>query len=164
MLKKGLIVIAVVAIALPAIALDKKTHDHFTKVKVHDWPATFSKVTVTTIEVCLDLGFFIQIKDADCIKVVQDTSADDPYKTYTGCVMSAVESNFDVTITASIKDTSPAKGKWKVQLNGGDHVHVPEGDSDIEICVTGEDVEIGKLHAGDDDVPVADVTIKLVLH
>ena len=165
MLKKGLIAIAVLAIALPAIAdfHPKPPKDHFTNVKVHDWPTTFVPVPVTTILVCLDLGFFIQIKDTDCIKVVQDASADNPYKTYRGCVTSAVQSNFNATITASIKDTSPAKGKWKVQLNGGDHVHVPEGDSDVEICVTGEDVEIGKLHGGDEDVPVAGVTIKLVL-
>ncbi|MCH7917062.1 MAG: hypothetical protein IIC50_03635 [Planctomycetes bacterium] len=155
MLKRVLIATAVLAIALPAAGGDVKVHE--------PWPTMYVAVPVTTILVCLDLGFYIHIKDQKCIKVVQDASADNPYKTYSGCVTSAVESNFDATITASIKDTSPAKGKWKVQLNGGDHVHVPEGFSEVEICVTGEDVEIGKLHGGDADVPVADVTIKLVL-
>ena len=153
MLKKSLIAIAVLAIALPAIAGD---------VKVHDWPTVYSKVNVTTIQVCLDVGFFIHIKDQDCIKVTQDTSASNPYKTYTGCITSDVESNFDATLTASITSISSAGGKWSVKLDGGSSVSVPAGDSDVEICVTGKKVEIGKLHGGDSDVPVAEVTIKVV--
>ena len=110
MLKKGLIATVLLAIVLPAVAGDVKVHD--------PWPTMFVPVPVTTIQVCLDLGFYIHIKDQKCIKVVQDTSAADPYKTYTGCVTSAVESNFDATITASIKDTSPAILYQKIAAPG----------------------------------------------
>ena len=153
MLKKSLIAIAVLAIALPAIAGD---------VKVHDWPTVYSKVNITTIEVCLDVGFFIHIKDQDCIKVTQDTSASDPYKTYTGCVTSDTESNFDATLSASITDISSAGGKWSVKLNGSSTTPITKGNDSVEICVTGEKVDIGKLTGGDSDVPVAEVTIQVV--
>ena len=160
MLKKSLIAIAVLAIALPAIA-----GDTFTNIKVHDWPTKFAKVTVTTIQVCLDVGYFIQIKDTDCIKVTQDTSASDPYKTYVGCITTDVESNFDATLTAKIKKDPlnlGSGGDWKVKLDGGSSVHVHVGDTNVEICVVGKKVNIAKLQGGDSDVVVAEVTIQVV--
>ncbi|MCH8217642.1 MAG: hypothetical protein IH892_12835 [Planctomycetes bacterium] len=167
MLKKSLIAIAVLAIALPAIAdfhVDRDPKDHFTNIKVHDWPTSFSKVTVTTIDVCLDVGYFIQILDTDCIKVTQDTGASNPYKTYVGCLLTDIESNFDATLSAKItsKGNSVAKGEWKVKLDGGSSVNIPAGDSDVEICVTGKKVNINKLHGGDSDVVVAEVTLQVV--
>ena len=168
MLKKSLIAIAVLAIALPAIAdfhVDRDPKDHTTDVKIHGpWPTSFKKVTVTKIDVCLDVGYFIQIRDTDCIKVVQDTGASNPYETYIGCITTDVESNFDAKLSASITGggTSDAKGHWHVKLDGGGSVNIPQGTSDIEICVVGHKVKIAKLHGGDSDIVVAVVTIKVV--
>jgi hypothetical protein len=158
MLKKSLILVAVLAIVMPAFGTKQDTKVHI------PWPMVYQKVPVTTIDVTLDVGYYIHVKDQKAIKVSQDTSSSNPYKTYTGCKTTAVQCNFDATLTAKVVGTSPAGGKWTVTLNDGPSAQLQgtAGDDSVKICVQGSKVEIGKLVGGSKNVKVAEVTIMVV--
>ena len=152
MIKKSLIAIAVLAMALPAFA---------GQIKVHTpWPVAYVPQEITTIDVTLDVGFFIHIKDQKPIKVHQDTSAGtSAFETYKGCKTTDVITNFDALIYGEVKATSPAGGNWSATFDGEDETQVSSPSENIEICVMGAEVKIEKLQGGTKDVKVADLTI-----
>ena len=153
MLKKSLIAVAILAIAMPVVAGD---------LKVHDWPCSYQPQTVTTIDVVLDVGYYIHIVNQDPIKVSQDSSgSDNPYTTYYGCFNSDVDTNFNATLTASVAGTSDAGGDWSV-VSGASHDVVPGAANPIEVCVRGKNVDISALTGGATSVKVAEITFKAV--
>jgi hypothetical protein len=151
MLKKSLIAIAVLAIAMPVVAGD---------LKVHNWPCQYQPVEVAKIDVQLNVGYYIHILNQDPILVNQDSSASNPYETYVGCFNSDVESNFNATLTASVKGTSAAGGKWSV--TSGASIPIPVGTTPITVCVKATELKIGKLTGGATKVKVAEITFKAV--
>jgi hypothetical protein len=153
MLKKSLIALAVLAITIPAVAGDVKVHS--------PWPTTYVPQEVTTIDVVLDVGYYIHVKDQKAIKVSQDTSSSSPYTTYTGCKTTAIISNFDASVSGKMKSTSTAGGSWSAKFDGGNTLNImadPMGQ-DVEICVTGTKVALEKLVGGAKNVKVAELTI-----
>jgi hypothetical protein len=153
MLKKSLIALAVLAITIPAVAGDVKVHS--------PWPTTYVPQEVTTIDVVLDVGYYIHVKDQKAIKVSQDTSATNPYTTYTGCKTTKIISNFDASVSGKMSSSSPAGGSWSAKFDGGSSVSImadPSGQ-DVEICVTGTKVALEKLEGGAKNVKVAELTI-----
>ncbi|MDH7599339.1 MAG: hypothetical protein QHH07_06855 [Sedimentisphaerales bacterium] len=151
MIKKSLIALAVIAMAMPAFA---------GKLKIHDpWPTQLVPQEVCKIDVVLDVGFYIEIVDEKPIKVTQDTGSSDPAKTYTGCKKTDVKSNFAAQLIASIAGRSAAGGNWSVTV---DPSTVPAGTTNVEICVKGTGVDISKLTGGSKNVKVAEVTIKVL--
>lgn len=151
MLKKSLIALAVVAIAMPAFA---------GKIKIHEpWPTALVPQEVAKIDVILDVGFFIEIKDEKAIKVKQDTSSSDPIKTYVGCKKTDVVSNFAAQLMVSAAAASAAGGSWSATI---DPSTIPAGTTNVEICVKGTGVDISKLTGGSKDVKVATVTVKVL--
>ena len=154
MFKKSLIAIAVLAIALPAVAGDIKVHT--------PWPKVYVPQEITKIDVTLDVGFYIHVKDQKPIKVHQDTSASNPYQTYKGCKTTEVISNFDAMIYGNVKSTSPAGGSWSATFDGNDETNVSAGSSNVEICVMGSKVKIDKLQGGAKDVKVAELSIMVL--
>jgi len=155
MLKKSLIAIAVLAIALPAVAGDLKVHK--------PWPTKYVPQEITTIDVVMEVGYYIHVKDQKSIKVTQDTSASDPYKTYKGCKTTDIVSNFDAKVSGSVSKDSAAGGDWSAKFNGGGDVTIPAGTTNVEICVYGKKVDIGSLtgQAGK-EVKVATLHINVV--
>ncbi|MCH8193008.1 MAG: hypothetical protein IIA65_03190 [Planctomycetes bacterium] len=151
MLKKSLIAIAVLAIALPAVAGDIKVHV--------PWPKAYVPQAITTIDVILDVGFFIHVKDQDPIQVHQVSTADNPFTTYAGCRTTDVISNFDAKLFGKVKSTSDAGGDWSATFDSSDEMHVHPGTTAVEICVRGVKVKIEKLVGGAKDVKVAELTI-----
>jgi hypothetical protein len=127
MLKKSLIAIAVLAIALPAVAGDLKVHD--------PWPTSYVKQTITTIDVILDVGYYIHVKDQKPIEIWQESSAADPYKTYSGCKTTDVVSNFEAKLSGSFNKTSKAGGDWSAKFNGDSTHTLAAGVHPVEICV-----------------------------
>jgi hypothetical protein len=177
MLKKSLIAIAVLAIALPAVAGDVKIHK--------DWPTKtiYSWQDITTIDVILDVGYYIHIVNQDDIEVSQvSIDGSDPFFTYYGCSESEVVSNFHATITGDVVATSSAGGSWSATFenltHGGgavDEAEIIPGTQQVNICVTGKEVKIQDLFnvdpndpnnvtglGGEDDVKVAELTVKVV--
>jgi hypothetical protein len=151
MLKKSLIAIAVLAIAMPAFA---------GKMKIHDpWPTELKKVEVAKIDVIMDVGYWIEIVDQKPIKVGQDTTATNPYATYTGCKKTDVVTNFNVQLILEAAAASTAGGSWSATAS---QAVLPPGKTNIEICVTGTGVKIEKLIGGSKDVKVAEVTVKVL--
>ncbi len=150
-MKKSLIAIAVVLMAVPAFAGSVKVHE--------PWPTQLVPVEICKIDVILDVGFYIQIVDEKAIEVTQDTQSSDPAKTYVGCKNTDVKSNFAAQILASIAGTSPAGGEWSVTVTPNT---VPAGTTSVEICVTGKKVDISKLTGGAKNVKVAEVTLKVL--
>jgi hypothetical protein len=159
MLKKSLIALVVLAIAMPAVAGQLKIHGN--------WPCTYVAQDVAVVDVLLNVGYYIHILNQSPFYVDQDTSSSDPYHTYVGCFNSEVDTNFDATISASIAaaDGSLAEGSWSVTsiaVNGGAPIVTAAGQNDLEICVKGSKVKIENLVGGSKDNVVAKLTIKAV--
>ena len=167
MLKKSLIALAILAIAVPAMAANPKITEKFHKPweshTVYEWK------DVTTFNVVLDVGYWIQIELEGDIEVSQDASIGDPYYSYSGCLEGIeVKTNFAATIKSSAKADSAAGGDWKakMRLNGSgvtptSTLDLAVGTSVIDICVTGLKVKIGNLPQAD-NVKVAVVTISVI--
>ena len=162
MLKKSLIAIAVLAIALPAVAGDLKVHD--------PWPTSYVPQKITTIDVILDVGYYIHVKDQKPIEIFQDTSASDPYKTYKGCKTTDIVSNFEAKLSGSFKKIKGG-GDWTATFDGnGGGSTIPAGVTSTKICVSVkkfniEDLwETGKPEglAGTKNLKVAELNIMVV--
>jgi hypothetical protein len=162
MLKKSLIVIAMMAIALPAVAGDLKVHG-FNSRTVYDMATVPNK-----IKVILDVGYYLHVLDQNAIKVSQDSSADDPYRTYTGCATRDFLTNFPADVKATIASSgSAAGGEWSVTLKapGGSaaaQITIPQGTTPVDICVKGLKINLEALTGGDENVHVADITIHFI--
>jgi len=160
MLKKSLIAIAVLAFVMPVIAgevvLDSKFHKPWSSHTVYNWQ------DVQSINVVMDVGYWIEIKYEGDIKVVQDASLGDPFFSYSGCIENVkVTSNFDATIKAKIEAKSDAGGNWSATVNGTSTYDVVGGYAEVDICVAGKDVHIQNLTQAD-NIRVALVTIQVV--
>lgn len=159
MLKKSLIAIAILAIALPAIAADtQKYHKPWDSTTV----VTYHWQDVSQISVCMDVGYWIQVDYDDCIEVEQDSSLGDPYYSYSGCAIGVVvKTNFDATIKATAASSSAAGGTWAATIEGASTYDIHPGSTTVDICVTGTEVDISKLTQAD-NVEVAVVTISVI--
>jgi hypothetical protein len=151
MLKKSLIAVTVLAMCMPAFAGQLKIHGN--------WPCTYVAQEICKIDVIMDVGYYIQIVKQDAIKVTQDTTSNDPYHTYAGCATKEVKSNFNATLSATAAATSPAGGSWTPTITP---TTVPAGSTQVQFCVKGTGVNIDKLVGGAKDVPVAQITVKVM--
>jgi hypothetical protein len=151
MLKKSLIAIAVLAIAMPAIAGQLKVHE--------PWPCAPIPQEVAKIDVVMDVGYYINIVDQKAIKVVQDSTSSDPYHTYVGCKKTDVKSNFSAQLLLSAASASAAGGSWSATATPS---IVTPPLTNVEICVKGTKVNIDQLTGGAKGVKVAEVTVKVL--
>jgi len=159
MLKKSLIAIAVLAMVMPVMAattVDAKFHKPWTSRTVYSYQ------DVQTINVVMDVGYWIEIKYDGDIKVVQDASLGDPFFSYSGCKEGiAVKTNFAATLKAKVESKSAAGGNWSATIMGASTYDVPKGTSTINVCVAGKEVAIQNLEQAD-NIRVALVTIQVV--
>ena len=156
--KKCISSIVVLAIALPAVAGDTKVHKPWPTKTVYSWQ------DITTIDVVLDVGYYIDIVNQDDIEVSQTSiNGQDPFFTYLGCSDSEVVSNFHAQMTGDVVATSAAGGDWSVTFNGLDVLEILPGSTNVTICVLGQNVMIEQLVdlGGEDNVKVAELTIKV---
>ena len=168
MLKKSLIAIAVLAIALPAVAGDLKVHD--------PWPTSYVPQKITTIDVILDVGYYIHVKDQKPIEIYQDTGASDPYKTYSGCKKTDIVSNFEAKLSGKVTKagSTQAGGSWwsKFAIGDGDPTSslvIPAGKTNVNICVGAKKFNIENMVgdsaaglAGKKNLKVAELAIMVV--
>lgn len=161
MLKKTLIAVAILAIVMPAFAADTK--------KFHEWQGhtvtTYDWATVSQINVCMDIGYWIEIDyDGKCIEVQQNGDLGPAFYTYSGCLEDvSVKTNFDATLKGTVAATSAAGGDWTATLDGNaTWSSGGKGTYAVDICVVGLDVEIDKLDQSSDKVNVAVVTISVL--
>ena len=158
MLKKSLIAIAVLAVVAPAFAGSVMVHDPWTYTKV------YTPVPVATIDVIMDVGYYINIVDITPIKISQNGSVGNgnPYINYKGCATTDVQTNFAATLSATVASKNTAVGDsshYSVTLNP---TSIPVGTTPVQICVTGVNLDITALTGGAKDQKVAEVTISVL--
>jgi 3-keto-L-gulonate-6-phosphate decarboxylase len=174
MLKKSLITVAILAIVLPALAGDTTTANKYHK----NWPGqtvkTWNYQDVRTINVVMDVGYWIEVKMEGDIEVQQDAALaaaweKSVFETYSGCLGHGgidVKTNFHAALKGKAEAKSDAGGEWKVTIGGGPIFEVMPNvqTNEISVCVTGKDVKIQKLDAkgGVDNYRVALVTIQVI--
>lgn len=143
MLKKTLIAIAILCLAVPAFGGTEVTK------KIHGFTKAYEWAEVSSVNVCLDVGYWIQINfRGKCIEVQQNSALGNPLKSYSGCLDNvSVKTNFFATLKAKAVADSPAGGKWTATLDGGATMDVDPGETKIDVCVVGLDVKIEKLVA-----------------
>ncbi|MFC1765153.1 hypothetical protein ACFL6U_24160 [Planctomycetota bacterium] len=98
MLKKSLIAIAVLALAMPAFAGD---------AKFHDWPCQYVPQEIACLKVLLDIGFYVHIEDQGPIVLEQyerktktiSGFKNHPYYNYRGEKCTDVITNFPATLS-----------------------------------------------------------------
>ncbi len=158
MLKKSLICVAILAIAMPAFAADT--------FKFHGWDktvvTTYSWNDICTMDVVMDVGYWINIDCKGDIEVQQDSLLGDPFYSYSGCSDAiVVKSNFLATLKATAEAASAAGGKWSATIDGADTKDIAIGQTTVTVCVAGTKVKIDKLTQAD-NVKVATVTIMVL--
>jgi len=157
------------------VCLAGKVVFFFLSISVGDAHAFLPTIVMDEVEVThrfpviMDVGYYIHILDQNSIKVVQDSSADDPYRTYTGCATKDFFVNFPADISAGIAKAagSPAGGEWSVTLKapGGQaatQISIAQGITAVDICVLGRKINLEALTGGVGGVHVADITIHFI--
>ncbi len=127
------------------------------EIKTHEWPCQFVALEITTIPVVMDVGYFVRIKNQSSlrIKLVQDEQDIHKFK---GCTDMAVESNFNLTLSASITKTGAIDGSYSVTLDPTD---CNSGSTTVKVCATLSNANLTGQPAGTKDVQVATVKIKV---
>ena len=121
--------------------------------------------TITDINVILNPGCFINIRDNNDIEVNQSTiNGSDPFMTYYGCGQVSIFTTFPAFIQTAAKATSVAGGVWSVTLNNQDKLPIPTGATSVTVCVLGTEVAAHQLITtqAQDNVPVAEITIQII--
>lgn len=123
MLKKSIIGLLLLAIAMPAFA----GGDVEKKVEMNSWPVVFKWLPVCEhIKVVMNVGYYVKVQQCKekKLKLVQKS-----VKEYEGCIDFNIMSNFDLELGAEIHPTSaglniaPAS-KWSAWISG-DHFLPP---------------------------------------
>jgi len=158
MLKKSLIAVALLAMAMPAFAGTIKVHT--------PWPCAPIPQEVAKIKVTMDVGWWINVTNQDPIKVDQDTSSTDPFHTYVGCSGKRdVKSNFNAQFVLEVKPVDfagnalPAGGNWSATA---DPNPIGPGTTKVVFCVKGTDVKIENLTGGSTNLQVATLSVKVL--
>ena len=156
---QAVILILVLSITLPVSAGDYKWHKPWPSKSIYAWQ------DVTIIDVVLDLGYYIHIKNQDDIKVAQaSVNGSNPFFTYFGCALTDVVSNFPATIMGTVKATSVAQGHWSATFNGQSELSLNANVTSVQICVLGENVATHLLIGPEakENVKVAELTINVI--
>jgi hypothetical protein len=161
MLKKSLIAIAILAIAMPAFAAEtNKFHKPWSSTTTYNWQC------VTTMNVVMDVGYWIQIDKTGDIKVQQDALLGNAFYSYSGCKSGiTVKANFAAVLKATASAKSAAGGSWSGTINDASTYTYDSGmvgtTQTIKVCVSGTNVDISKLSQSD-NVKVAEVSICVI--
>lgn len=143
MLKKSIIGLVVLALAMPAFAGD----DIETKIESCAWPCTFKFMPVCkTVKVVMNVGYYVKIIKCKKLKIVLGQDAIDKYS---GCTDFNIESNFDLELGASVHPTkvgleiAPA-GKWSAWIEGDNFLDATMGGDAQKrtACVAVKDAKI----------------------
>jgi len=127
------------------------------EIKTHDWPCQFVALEIASIPVVMDVGYYVRIKNQDWlrIKLIQDEQDIHMFK---GCVDMSVESNFNLTLSASISKTGAIDGSYSVSLDPTD---CNAGSTTVKVCATLKNANLTGQPAGTKDVQVATVKIRV---
>ena len=182
MLKKSLIAIAVVALiaatAQAGIVFDEDDPDVSYK-EDGKWPSEYIEVDICTIDVYMDVGYYVTIEDCDKLEITlkQVTCGDfpsswdvddDDFPCYEGCVRVdgksdkeyfKARSNFDAIFGADLEEIGDILDKTKIYWV--DDLKTIDGDGEwhkLTVCIGAWKTDI--YEAGpDNEVKVGELTI-----
>ena len=129
------------------------------ELKVHEWPTSCRCVaqSICTLDIIIDVGYFIDLLDQEFIIVGPDRSTGDPLHTYAGYKESEVVANYPATLSVSISPIGTDVGQWSASVAPK---NIPSGTSSIKIYVQGKDVG-GHILNPDGPTRVAVVTLSV---
>lgn len=145
------VLFAVAAVALLAMTAQAG------EIKIHEWPTKFIEQELGTIQVVMDVGYWIRIKDQDKNKIKLNQT---DIHTYEGCTDIVVECNTNITLSASVSATGAVPGKYSVSKLDPANVDSPGGT--VTLCVQLKEADLTKTPGGSKNVHVATVKLKVV--
>ena len=149
MLKKCFAAVAILAFACPTFA---------GTLKVHEWMCQYVPEAVCTVDVLIDVGYYICIENQDAVTLIQQDCSTNYCNTY----VSEVNSNFDAQMSVSIE----ACGDVTVQNLTATIVsgcHVRAGITEIlEVFICANNVSIENMQASTKGQKIATMTISVV--
>lgn len=125
------------------------------EIKLHIWPTQFIPQEVTTIPVLMDVGFWMEIVNQNTKIKLQQIDI----HTYEGCTDLQVRTNFNLTLSCSIKPTGTIAGQYSASINNPD-INAPGGTATV--CAKLKNADLSGKPGGTKNVQVATVTIKVV--
>ena len=147
MLRRSLFVVAVLSILAATAGAGE--------IKVHDWPTRYIPQDVCTINVIMDVGYWIHvINQCDNLELQQKD-----IHTYEGCIDLYIESNFQATLSTKITPTGAIQGWYKSWINPK---NISPGLSTVALCARLENANLSSVLGGTEDVHVATITIRVV--
>ena len=154
MLKKSIIGLLLLAIAMPAFA----GGDVEKKVEANTWPVVYKWLEVCDgIKVYMNVGYYVKIEQCKekKIKLAQNSVHE-----YEGCVDFKIMSNFDLELGARMHPNSNGLaiqsnlGKWSAWIDGDNFLTPSTSYKTRKVCVKVKDANIGvkdptkELHVG----------------
>jgi len=127
------------------------------EIKTHDWPCQFVALEITSIPVVMDIGYYVRVKNQDWLQIKLAQDEQDIHK-FAGCTDMIVESNFNLTLSASIAKTGAIGGNYSCTL---DPINCNAGSTTVHVCATLTGADLTGQPAGTTNVQVATVKIKV---
>lgn len=147
MVKRTLLPAAIALLALSA---------HAGEIKIHQWPVAYIPQEVTDIPVLMDVGFFVEIKNQDKLRIkLQQVTIRD----YEGCTEMVVNTNFNLTLSCSIYPTGAVSGDYSCTVNPA-NLDAPGGTTIV--CAQLKNADFLGVSGGTKDVQVATVKVLVV--
>jgi len=134
MLKKSIIGLLLLAIAMPAFAGD----DVEKKIEVGSWPVVYKMEAVCdTVKVVMNLGYYVKIEKCKKLKIVLDQKS---VAEYQGCTDFKIKSNFDLELGATVAPTETglkiaSAGNWSAWIEGDNFLPPSTDYAKRTICV-----------------------------
>jgi len=165
MLKKGLFIVA--AVAILAVSVQAGSY------KSEKWPMTLTPVQLTTLPVKMKIGYYIAVKEQG--HVITLTQVSGSATAYKGCNTFQYWSNFTGTMTATIAQVVPnvVNGTYSVCFNdycdatgvaGATGIPIVNGGvlTTVTVCVNLTGVTLYNTPQSSSTVQVATVSIQVV--
>ena len=139
MLKKSIIGLVLLALAMPAFAGD----DIETKWEKGTWPVFYKFMPACDkVKVIMNVGYYTKIKNCKVLKITLNQTSISEYQ---GCTDFEIMSNFDLELGATIVPTSDGAtlgGSWSAWIDGDNFVDATTSWVKRKVCAKGKDLAI----------------------
>lgn len=164
MVKKCIIALAVVALMVTVVHADDPSIK-----KDGDWPWTYKAIDLCKMDVLMDVGHYVQLKECnkrelvleqvDCVSIGKDGK----FPCYSGCEEIEVKANFPAIFGGDLSKIGPILKDttvyWKDDIN---QISGSTGDWEkLTVCIDAWEAEIWRATAPDDETLVGELTINV---
>jgi len=142
MLKKSIIGLILLALAMPAFAGDTISY----KWEKGTWPVVFKFMpSCDRVKVIMNVGYYVSILDCKKLKIKLNQES---ISKYYGCTDFKIKCNFDLELGSSVYPTAAGLelqsnlGKWSTWIDGDNFVDATTSWAKRRVCVRVKDVGI----------------------